>query len=201
MLFSSIMCSFSAIVLSTRVLTLMAAAHTGKYSQKQLEEVDQVHSLLMLFSVGIAGLTALAFCLWLFRVQLKVRDEVRMPTRFGAWYSIAAFFIPVINLRVPPMAVAEAWRLSSPQGTPGKRHVLAAWWGLWLGWMAIAPVAVWFRFHGDYERGLRLGIVSEAVLIGAAVAAILIVRSVSRLWVGDPRPGALTNYERPAMLP
>ncbi len=182
MLFASIMCSFSAIVLSTRVLGLLAAARAGSVPQKELEEADQVHSLLMLFSLAIAGMTALAFCRWLIRVQLKVRDELRAPTRFNAWYSVASFFIPVVNLRVPPLAVAEAWRLSAPARAVGRRRILAAWWGMWLGWMAIAPIAVWFKLHGDYERGLRLGIVSESVLIGAAIAAIFIVRSVSGLW-------------------
>lgn len=188
MLFASIMCSVSAILLSARVLSLIAQARAGSLHQQQLEEADQVHSLLMLISFVVTALTAIAFCLWLHRVQLKVRDELRLSTRFGAWYSVAAFFIPIANFRVPPMAVAEAWRLSSPHGTPGKRYVLAAWWGLWLGWMLIGPFAVWYKLRGDYDRGLRLGIMSEAVLIGAGIAAMFIVRAVTRLWAGEPAP-------------
>ena len=46
-----------------------------------------------------------------------------------------------------------------------------------------------------HER-LRLGILSEAVLMGAGIAAIFIVRSVSRLWILPRNPGgdpALAN--------
>lgn len=179
MLWMSMMCSVSTIVLSTRVLSLLAAARAGTVLQKQLEEADAAHSLLFLFSFVIAGATAVAFCLWLYRVQRKVRDELQTPARFDAWYSVASFFIPVVNLRVPPMAVAEAWRLSGPRSTPGNRRILAAWWGMWLGWMVIAPIAVWFKLRGDYERGLRLGIVSESVLIGAGILAIILVRGLS----------------------
>jgi hypothetical protein len=188
MLYMSMMCSLSTIVLSSRVLSLLAAARAGTFLQKQLDEADAAHSLLLLFSFAIAASTALAFCLWLFRVQRKIRDEIGVTARFDAWYSVASFFIPVVNLRVPPLAVAEAWRLSTPESTPGKRRLLAVWWGLWLGWMGIAPVAVWFKLHGDYERGLRLGIVSEVVLMGSAIAAIVIVRSVSELWNAPAHP-------------
>lgn len=172
MLAMNISCSVATIALSGQVLVLLGKARSGRLMQKQLEDADSAHSLLLLFSFVIAGGSAAAFCAWLYGAMRNLATS-----RFSPEFSIASFFIPVLNLFVPLLSVADAWRRGGEARLP---WFLPAWWAMWVVWLVASPVAGLLRLRGDYERGLRVGMGAEAALIVAAVLGILVVQGLSR---------------------
>lgn len=170
MLAMNVSCSIATIAVSGQVLALLSKARAGRFMQKQLEEADSVHSLLLLFSFVVSTATAAMFCAWLYG-EMRQRSGLRFSPEFAA----ASFFIPVLNLFIPVLSIAEAWRREDvriPWFVP-------VWWMMWVTWLIASPISGLLRLRGDYERGLRVGIGAEIALIIAAVLGIMVVRGLS----------------------
>jgi hypothetical protein len=99
----------------------------------------------------LLGLTvAVLWLLWQYRAHANLRALVR-GTRFHPVVGVAVWFIPVVNLVGPPLAMRELWRGSHPERDDWRRTwttpLLWLWWllllaDLALAWWALAPAWV-----------------------------------------------------------
>ncbi|WP_051745077.1 DUF4328 domain-containing protein [Streptomyces yerevanensis] len=127
------------------------------------------------------GLCALVFLLWLVRARDNARALSGERPRYSWPWIYLGWIVPVANLWVPRGIVADVHRASAP-GEPLPR-ALNWWWGLWLTGMlsgaglmyADSTDEVIARAYTDIWQLL----LSDAVVVAAAVAGVLVVRAVT----------------------
>jgi hypothetical protein len=152
--------------------------------------------------IGLVGLlkllvyaaTIVAFLSWLHRAYKNLR-AFAPKTDFTPGWVVGNWFIPFINLVLPYQAVKELWIKSDPAidfsggfadrgaGTRPSAHV-GVWWFFWLA--SNVAGQVYFRLSNS-GRGFRseeasiAGIVSNALLIAAAVLAAAVVWTIDQM--------------------
>jgi hypothetical protein len=167
----------------------------GGGAHRPLTSLENAYHMVGTASAVTAVLCACLFLGWLGRVRdngaALSGDRPRWP---GLWL-YAGWVVPVVNLWVPRTIVADAYRASAP----GERlpRSLTVWWVLWLigacsgaGFMyADSTDEVIARAYAHVWQLLA----SDAAVMGAAVAGILVVRAVTaaqeRYVSGELRPG------------
>ncbi|MFI9232355.1 DUF4328 domain-containing protein [Streptomyces rimosus] len=134
-------------------------------------------------SLGDAAtlLCAVAFLVWLLRVSDNARALSGQPPRYAWPWVYLGWIVPVMNLWVPRGIVADVHR----QSAPGERLPRAVnwWWGLWLAGM-VSGVGLMYTDSTDdviarAYTNVRLLLLADAAVVGAAVAAVLVVRALT----------------------
>ncbi|MFJ5836579.1 DUF4328 domain-containing protein [Streptomyces shenzhenensis] len=139
---------------------------------------------------------AVAFLVWLWRVRDNARTlSGRRPKYHGIWVYLG-WIVPVVNLWVPRGLVADVHRASAPDRR--LPPVLNVWWALWLIGL-LSGVGLFYEDSRDeviaraYTDVWQL-LVSDAAVVGAAVAAVFVVRAVTAVQgehaAGGPVPAA-----------
>ncbi|MGW7403228.1 DUF4328 domain-containing protein [Streptomyces sp. NPDC054833] len=137
------------------------------------------------FVVSVGGVAALicafAFLSWLWRVRDNARILSGRPARhLGIWVYLG-WIVPIVNLWVPRGLVADVYERSTG-GKPAPL-VLNVWWVLWLVGM-LSGVGLVYEDSKDkvieraYTEPWPL-LASDAAVVGAAVAAVFVVRAVT----------------------
>ncbi|MFD3564162.1 DUF4328 domain-containing protein [Streptomyces sp. NPDC058686] len=172
--------------------SLAADFVAGHFSAGNEADADLIDSLYS--AAGVAQLcalvaTAVVFIVWFRRVRINA--EVFRPdghSRSRGWASWG-WFVPVVNLWAPRQVAADTWDASVPEaGLIPQKHahmVISRWWSLWLVSNVIGRLA-----GSQYDKAESIGeiktatemlMLSDALDIAAAVAAILFVRSLTRM--------------------
>lgn len=135
--------------------------------------------------------TAIVWLIWHYRAQANLRklgvDGLRYAPGWVVWWWI----IPFANFVKPPQATAETWRASEPAaGAIEWRRkrlspVFVVWWTAWLARVPLASLASTSspKAGGTVEQLIRqggFGIASDSATVVAALAAIVIVRQITR---------------------
>lgn len=124
------------------------------------------------------------FCMWLHRVVRNMPALGSTDPRWSPARSVVYCFIPLVNFFHPFLSVRDAWRGADPTGrrldvaarkTIGAAPILGTWWGLWLIGGLLSRIAS--RIDG--APGDEVDLVSNVVLVAAALLAILVVRDVT----------------------
>ncbi|KUM91557.1 hypothetical protein AQI88_36290 [Streptomyces cellostaticus] len=145
------------------------------------------NSYHLVTSVGglVAFLCALLFLAWLWRVRDNARAlSGQVPKYAGIWVFLG-WIVPVASLWFPRGIVADAYRTTAP----GRKLPVSVnvWWGLWLIGM-LGGVGIVYRDSTDeiiaraYSEVWPL-LVSDAAVVGAAVAGAFAVRAVTAVQV------------------
>ncbi|MGW6141879.1 DUF4328 domain-containing protein [Streptomyces sp. NPDC055144] len=172
--------------------SLAADFVAGHFSAGSEADADRIDSLYA--AAGVAQLcalvaTAVVFIVWFRRV--RVNAEVFRPdghSRSRGWASWG-WFVPFVNLWAPRQVATDTWDASVPEaGLIPQKHshtVINSWWSLWLLGNVIG------RFAGSqYDKAEGIGeiktatemlMLSDALDVAAAVAAIMFVRSLTRM--------------------
>ncbi|MFJ3234024.1 DUF4328 domain-containing protein [Streptomyces sp. NPDC086787] len=126
-------------------------------------------------------LCAVMFLSWLLRVRDNARALSGQPPRYTGLWVYIGWWLPIANLWVPRGIVADAYRTS----TGGTRvpPALNVWWGLWLLGL---PSGVGVVYADAKDKIIERAytevwplLVSDAAMVGAAVAAVFVVRAVT----------------------
>ncbi|MET8450198.1 DUF4328 domain-containing protein [Streptomyces sp. NPDC005209] len=146
---------------------------------------------------GVAALVcAVAFLSWLWRVRDNGTALSGAAPRYAGYWVYLGWIVPIVNLWVPRGLVADVWQATAP----GRRAPLSlnVWWGLWLVGM-LSGVGLLYTDSKDevieraYTEPWPL-LASDAVIVGAAVAAVFLVRAVTAAqseWAGQTPDGGL----------
>lgn len=142
------------------------------------------------------------FCLWGYRAAVNAVHAARQPVELKPGFFIGSFFIPLLNLWNPYMGMKRLYNISRGCETAGYRRFtwLVAFW--WFGFLVFetAGTATFHLFRNadraadtmdksleNLDRFLSLcrnayfcTMVSDALAIAAAVAAVFLVRRVTR---------------------
>jgi hypothetical protein len=136
------------------------------------------------FLLLFGAIAAVLWLVWQYRAHANLR--VLVPgTRFHPVVGVALWFIPVVNLVGPPLAIRELWRASHPERRDWRKAwttpVLWLWWlsvlsAAGLAWWALAPA--WHAHPTPqelYVRDHRAVIAAGIAIVSAVLAAVLIV--------------------------
>ncbi|WP_405938439.1 DUF4328 domain-containing protein [Streptomyces sp. NBC_00726] len=184
------------------VLSIAAGVHTRMLLADGLDDgfltVDDHELTLADNMTGSAGVlqlltfvaTAVVFLVWLRRVRrnAEVFDPSAHSLRPG--WAIGGWFVPVGNLWLPYRVVSGVWSASAPLDGHGRRPVvprglLNAWWAALVVDQLVSRGVT--RYYADAEtadeviHGLDLLAATDALDLGAAVLAILVVRRVTAM--------------------
>ncbi|WP_326774422.1 DUF4328 domain-containing protein [Streptomyces sp. NBC_01445] len=172
--------------------SLAADFVAGRFSAGSDADADRIDSLYS--AAAVAQLcamvaTAVVFIVWFRRVRINA--EVFRPdghSRSRGWASWG-WFVPVMNLWAPRQVATDTWDASVPEADliPRKysRKVINSWWSLWLVSNVIGRLA-----GSQYDKAESIGeiktatemlMLSDALDIAAAVAAIMFVRALTRM--------------------
>ena len=136
--------------------------------------------------------TAVAFCLWLYRVSSNLNSLRAVNQRYSPVRAVGGFFIPIVCLVWPYEAVKEIWIGSDPQrpetdlsNVKGvKSTSLIGWW--WISWL-IANVMGYvslsaLRYAKTIDQMLSATweqIWADAISIISAILVILVIREIN----------------------
>lgn len=163
----------------------------GDGVHRPLNALENSYHFVTALGHGAAFVCALLFVSWLWRLRDNARAlSGRKPRYSGIWVYLG-WLVPVVNLWVPRGIVVDAFEASAPgRKTPVS---LNAWWALWLAGM-LSGVGLVYKDSTDeviaraYHQLWPL-LVSDAAVIGAAVAGAFAVRAVTRVQAERMRAG------------
>ncbi|MFJ3305907.1 DUF4328 domain-containing protein [Streptomyces sp. NPDC086549] len=141
---------------------------------------DSYHIVTSAGGVAVL-LCVLVFLMWLQRVRENARTLSGQPPRYAGIWVYLGWFLPVANLWVPRGLIADAYGAS----TGGKRPpmVLNVWWVLWVIGMASGVGLLYTDSKDEIIERAYTGVwpllASDAAMVGAAVAAVFVVRAVT----------------------
>ncbi|MEU9143274.1 DUF4328 domain-containing protein [Streptomyces sp. NPDC048349] len=165
-------------------------ADPGRVADDTLDRSD----VLTAFAGGFQLLTLLAtatvFIIWFYRV--RTNGEIFRPDAFtqSRGWAIGAWFIPVGNLFLPFRTARQIWAASTQLAPDGSHRAvstapLTAWWVLWV--LAACTDRVFAQMYKRAETPVALrdasvvGIVSDLLMVAAAVLAVLFVRKLTAM--------------------
>ncbi|MGW3954101.1 DUF4328 domain-containing protein [Streptomyces sp. NPDC004752] len=157
----------------------------GDGNHRPLTSLENSYHLVSAVGEVIVLLCMVAFIGWLWRV----RDNAwalsgQRPKYLGIWVYLG-WIVPVANLWIPRGLVADVHRTCAPDRR--LPFVLNVWWALWLIGM-FSGAGLVYR-GGDsrddiieraYTDVWQL-LLSDAAVVGAAVAAVFVVRAVTEV--------------------
>jgi Domain of unknown function (DUF4328) len=164
-------------------------------------------------SIGIAALEVAVillylplipvFIVWFYRARMNADGHGWHQRRAPGW-AIGAWFVPVIWFWFPYQIMADIWRAGLPASQRSRPAWLPiGWWGCWL--LAWFTGFTYTRTSTGTFHGVTVGFFLGATLFSklfeaaAAIAAILVVRAISKdgvgrapepVWPGHPSPAA-----------
>ncbi|MGR4879712.1 DUF4328 domain-containing protein [Streptomyces sp. LARHCF249] len=134
--------------------------------------------------------TATVFIVWFHRV--RVNGEIFRPDAFtqARGWAIGAWFIPIGNLFLPFRTARQIWAASTQLGPDGSSRPvstapLTAWWVVWVVAACTDRVFAQMYKQAETPEAVRdasvVGIVSDLLMIAAAVLAVLFVRKLTAM--------------------
>ena len=150
---------------------------------------DRVRTMAALAVVSFLG-AAVSWLVWQFRSQANVRALGAQGLRFRPSAAVAAWFVPVVDLVVPPLAVAELWKASEPgtEGSDWKKQssgpIVWLWWAFWLATLYLAGMALRLGLQSHASWISVTGLSSFSLSSAAAHANVAKVLSRDHFMIG-----------------
>lgn len=169
-------------------LAQMNLVSSGSFTNARAEANDMRQAVLGAVYTVAYLITGVTFLRWIYRANLNCHGFNPDAMRFTPGWSVASFFIPILNLFRPYQAMKEIWLVSrNPlrwKDQPGGA-LLGWWWALWL----ISGVfgQIFFRMTltaktpEAISTATSMSIVSDIALIPLTIAAIKLVSTIFRM--------------------
>ncbi|MEU6573272.1 DUF4328 domain-containing protein [Streptomyces sp. NPDC046805] len=152
---------------------------------RPLTALENAYHVVTAVSHGVVLLCGFVFVAWLWRVRDNGVALSRERPRYPGFWVYLGWVLPIANLWVPRGLVADAYRASAP----GRRlpTALNVWWALWLVGLGSGVGVGIGAGHTDSPdelvaraySGVWLLLAYDAAVVGAAVAAVFVVRAVT----------------------
>jgi Domain of unknown function (DUF4328) len=138
----------------------------------------------VVYVIGVA-----IFIAWFFRAYSNL-EALGYHGRYGRWWAVAGWFVPIMWLFRPKEIANDIWRSADPD-PPGPEvawwdrpvsRLLGVWWTTWL----VTCFTAWMAFRAPIDTieedrdATTLTMLSEVLWILAAVTAIIAVRMLTR---------------------
>ncbi len=178
------------------LLILLLTASCGFFLLRELEEG---YSLFNVTQMGIAfwllaafALTAIPCALWQFRAHANLRDQGVNGLKYPPASALGSYFIPFVNLIVPPRAMRELWNRSHGEEAHFAQISVGDvtnWWmcfvigcaiQLGLTFVALVNVLTNIKIVTPPGANLIMELFSLLLLGGAAILLFRIISAVTR---------------------
>jgi len=153
----------------------------GDGVHRPLNSLEDSYHLVSSVGGFLVVVCVLAFLSWLNRVRENARLVAGAPARYAGIWVYAGWIVPIANLWIPRGLVVDVHQKSAP-GKP-LPWVVNLWWGLWLVGL-FSGVGLVYSDSTDEVIGRAYSevwplLASDLAVVGAAVAAIFVVRAVT----------------------
>jgi hypothetical protein len=153
----------------------------GGGQHREPTSLEDAYHVVSAVGEVVVVLCVLTFLSWLWRIRDNARALSGERPRYSWLWMYLGWILPIANLWIPRGLVADAHRSGAP-GTPLPRSV-NWWWGLWLTGMLSGAGLVYADDTDELiaraSSDLWMLLASDAAVIGAAVAAVFVVRAVT----------------------
>lgn len=162
----------------------------GEGRHRPLTSLENSYHLVSAAGDLLTVLCAALFIGWLWRMRDNARAlSGERPRYLGIWV-YASWIVPIVNLWFPRGIVADIHRKTAPdRRLPA---VVNVWWALWLVGSLSGVGLMYDRDTDDViaraYQGVTGLLLADLAVVGAAVAAILMVRTltaVQLVYIGD----------------
>jgi hypothetical protein len=136
----------------------------------------------------------LAFLAWLYQARKGSERLSRAAHRYGRGWAIGAWFVPVVNLLLPPLIVTDVLQASSTEAAPRTRSVTAWWIATLLA--RLTHVAAWVNLGVTLAGGLSpssllaVAVIHTAGTLCSLVAGLLLGTIIIAVSDGQRRMAA-----------
>ena len=141
-----------------------------------LETYDQIYIPLAIGAAVAIIATGTLWAIWQYKAARRVLGRTR---RTPGWHA-GSWFIPVVCFWFPYQNISDLWRAIG-RSRPSWQ---VAWWVLWLLNNVVTQISVRISLNAetfeDISAGMGTSILGEALNVGAAILAIMIVRGLTR---------------------
>jgi hypothetical protein len=133
---SSIFESVAALVTTMQIYLLESLQFGQTLTPVQAEVYDHRQRLLAVIELALNLPAMVLFLAWVYRANRNARALGEMEMRYGPGWSVACFFIPIVNLYAPYLAIGDIWRASRVESGREPRSpasaLVGSWWVIWL---------------------------------------------------------------------
>lgn len=153
----------------------------GEGRHRPLNALENSYHLVSAAGDVLVLLCAAVFIGWLWRMRDNARALSGEPPRHSGIWVYASWVVPIVNLWFPRGIVADIHHRSSPgQKLPA---VVNVWWALWLVGM-FTDLGLTYDDTTDEiiaraYHGVTGLLVADLAVVGAAVAGIVMVRTLT----------------------
>ncbi|MFJ4201852.1 DUF4328 domain-containing protein [Streptomyces sviceus] len=181
----------------------------GAGRHRPLNSLEDSYHLVSAAGSLLTVLCAALFIGWLGRMRDNALALSGRPPRYAGIWVYVSWIVPVANLWIPRGIVADIHHRSAPDRK--LPVVVNVWWALWLVGMV---TGVGLMYDGDTDdviarayHGVTTLLVADLAVVGAAVAAILMVRALTAVQLvhidarlrtpgGDPLKETVRSFDR-----
>lgn len=181
----------------------------GEGRHRPLTSLENSYHLVSAAGDLLTLLCAALFIGWLWRMRDNARALSGERPRYAGIWVYASWIVPIVNLWFPRGIVADIHHKSAP----GRKLpvVVNVWWALWLIG-SLSGFGLMYDGNTDHViarayQGVTALLVSDLAVVGAAVAAILMVRTLTdgqlvriddqlRTPSGDPLKETVRAFDR-----
>jgi hypothetical protein len=157
----------------------------GDVSQASLDAYDAKIRSVTLWSLAATALCATMFCMWIVRASKNVQATGR-PLKMSPGWAAGSFFLPILSLWRPYIAVANVWEMSDPDLGPDRPSAgggfVISWWAFWItsGVVDLQAGPDEVQSAADMRGQMIASVASAGLSILAGAFAILIVHRLTR---------------------
>jgi hypothetical protein len=134
--------------------------------------------------------TGVVWVIWQFRHAKNARALGQPSGELGPGWAIGGWFIPLASWVLPQLQLMQAAKASDPTGRRSVPPLVFVWWGLWAAGGLLFLISG--RFGGeeldgfatqsdieDFQSADQMAALGSLVLAAAAIAGMLLVRTLS----------------------
>lgn len=166
--------------------------------ERGFEELGDSRETLLMFGVGMMGVACIVlivyfigvvlFCIFIHRAHQNARSFGAIGMRYTAGWVVASFFIPVVNLVLPYLAIREIFQASDPDAGPDTwrsrpANIVSLWWSAWIVSLGLIAVNVALAMSEDpmlLQISGWLDLISAGMYVVTALLAIKLVYDIAR---------------------
>jgi eukaryotic-like serine/threonine-protein kinase len=162
-------------------------------TQDDVDTTDLREGVVALLTLIAYIVAVVMFIRWFRRAYANLPALGAENLRFAKWWTIGAWFIPIVNLFRPKQIANDIWRGSDPEAQREHEpswdggHVPALfqwWWGFFLVSTWLGNISFRVELAADdlegYRNAAAVTIAVNAVEVVAGVLAVLVVDRTSR---------------------
>jgi hypothetical protein len=145
----------------------------------QLTTYQSHRDMFTFLELGAFVISGIAFLHWVYLVHENLRELGRKHIRCGSKMAVGVWFIPILNLWRPKQLVEEL--LQTSDGESESSGLVVLWWAALIisGVLVRYTSGMSLKTLEDLQRQNMFEMVSLALSVGAAIGAVMIVRTVT----------------------